>query len=70
MRDLKENARVYHSWFHQIGDVAFPLAKDTPQLQTADFLVHMIYKDMLRRKSENNFGSACRRQSWASVSVT
>ena len=56
MRDLKENARVYHSWFHQIGDVAFPFAKDTPQLQAADFLVHMIYKDMLRRKAENNFG--------------
>jgi hypothetical protein len=56
MHDLKENARVYHSWFHQIGDVAFPLAKDAPQLQAADFLVHMIYKDMLRRKSENNFG--------------
>jgi len=40
-----------------MGDVAFPLAKETPQLQAADLLVHLIYKDVLRRKDEGRLGT-------------
>lgn len=33
----------------RLGDPAYPLASETPQLQAADFLVHLSYKHMLER---------------------
>ena len=40
----------------QLGNVSFPLASETPQLQAADFLVHSVYKDMLYLKHNRSFG--------------
>lgn len=34
-------------WKERIGTIAFPLAKETPQLQAADLLVHLTYKHIL-----------------------
>jgi hypothetical protein len=33
----------------RLGDIQFPLAKETPQLQAADLLVHLTYLDMQKR---------------------
>lgn len=35
------------AWKQQIGDPSFPSAKETPQLQAADFLVHLTYQHMV-----------------------
>jgi len=34
----------------RLGDIAFPMAKETPQLQAADLLVHLTYQHMLERQ--------------------
>jgi hypothetical protein len=35
------------AWKQRLGDPSFPLAKETPQLQIADFLSHLTYHHML-----------------------
>jgi Protein of unknown function (DUF3800) len=46
-----------HSPFREtLGDIAFPLAKNTPQLQAADLLVHLGYLYALERMEENTWG--------------
>jgi len=39
----------------RLGDFAFPLAKDTPQLQAADLLVHLTYQFMLERQKAGSW---------------
>lgn len=34
-------------WKKRLGDPSFPLAKETPQLQIADFLANLTYNEML-----------------------
>lgn len=47
------------SWQTQrrLGDPAFPLAKETPQLQAADLLVHLTYQHMLERLAINDWNA-------------
>jgi hypothetical protein len=42
----------------RLGDPAFPLAAQTPQLQAADLLVHLTYKHMLERHVANDWNVA------------
>jgi hypothetical protein len=39
----------------RLGDPAFPLAKETPQLQAADLLVYLTYKHMLERHAAKDW---------------
>ncbi len=39
----------------RLGDPAFPLASETPQLQAADLLVHLTYKHILERHAANDW---------------
>lgn len=39
----------------RLGDLASPLAKDTPQLQAADLLVHLTYQFMLERQKAGSW---------------
>jgi hypothetical protein len=39
----------------RLGDPAFPLAKETPQLQAADLFVHLVYQHMLERHNARNW---------------
>lgn len=39
----------------RLGDPAYPLAAQTPQLQAADLLVHLSYKHMLERHREGKW---------------
>jgi hypothetical protein len=41
----------------RIGTVAYPAARETPQLQAADLLVHLYYKDVVRRNATNSWDS-------------
>jgi hypothetical protein len=46
-RKLKENN--IHQFQERFGTIAFPDAKDTPALQAADLMCHVVYQDMLKR---------------------
>jgi hypothetical protein len=52
---LKENG--VHPYQERFGTIAFPDAKETPALQAADLLVHVVYLDMLKRAHENTLRS-------------
>jgi hypothetical protein len=39
-----------------LGEPHFPLAKETPQLQAADLLVHLSYRHMKQRLEANEWG--------------
>jgi hypothetical protein len=39
----------------RLGDPAFPLARETPQLQAADLFVHLTYQHMLERHAANDW---------------
>jgi hypothetical protein len=52
LRELSGNGYVAHSWGKYIGTPAFPRAADTPQLQAADFLSYLLYRDMVERERE------------------
>jgi len=43
---IKES-NVRWPWKDKMGDVSFPMAKEIPQLQAADFLVHLVYQHMV-----------------------
>jgi hypothetical protein len=45
----------HHPYHGQFGGISFPLAKDTPGLQAADFLVHLTYLHMLDRMTAKNW---------------
>jgi hypothetical protein len=45
----------HHPYHEHFGAISFPLAKDTPGLQAADFLVHLTYLHMLDRMKANNW---------------
>jgi hypothetical protein len=51
-------AKLQHNGLHpyqeRFGDIAFPLAKETPALQAADLLVHLMYLDMLSRAQQRS----------------
>lgn len=51
--ELKESTHVYHEWGKHIGLASFPFAAETPQLQAADFLSYLLYRDMAERKKSN-----------------
>jgi len=55
LRDLIANAHVQHKWTQQIGTALFPKASETPELQAADLLVHLLYLDMLERMKVHKF---------------
>jgi hypothetical protein len=38
-----------HPYQDRFGNISYPLAKETPALQAADLLVHILYLDMKRR---------------------
>jgi len=40
---------------NRVGDPAFPAAKETPQLQAADLLVHLTYRHVLERQAADNW---------------
>lgn len=46
VQEMKESA-VRLPWKKRLGATAFPPAKQTPQLQAADLLVHLTYQHML-----------------------
>ena len=39
----------------RLGEASYPLAKETPQLQAADLLVHLTYQHMLARHAEDDW---------------
>lgn len=45
-KQIKES-RVRFAWKDKLGDLSLPQAKETPELQAADFLVHLTYQHML-----------------------
>lgn len=47
--------KAYKQYRLQLGDIAFPLAKETPQLQAADYLVYLTYKHMTERHAANDW---------------
>jgi hypothetical protein len=54
---LKNNGFYPRQYQGRFGDIAFPLAKETPALQAADLMVHVVYQDMLEKLHENRLGS-------------
>jgi hypothetical protein len=46
-----------HPYQERFGTIAIPLAKETPALQAADLLVHIVYRDMLRRHAQQSLGA-------------
>ena len=56
-RQIKTDRAYSSGWptKSRLGDPAFPAAKDTPQLQAADLLVHLTYRHELERLAENNW---------------
>jgi hypothetical protein len=40
----------------RLGDIAFPLASERPQLQAADLLVHLLYQHDLKLYAQNKLG--------------
>jgi hypothetical protein len=42
-----------HPYQARFGTIAYPEANDTPGLQAADFLVHVIYLDIIKRAQAN-----------------
>jgi hypothetical protein len=53
LHDLRECTYLRHSpWGERIGVASFPKAKDTPQLQAADFLAYYMYSDMVERRQK------------------
>jgi len=42
----------------KVGNAYFPLAKETPQLQAADFLTYLTYRHMVARDKAGDLGSA------------
>jgi hypothetical protein len=51
--DLEENSSTVSR--ERIGDLTFPKASETPQLQAADFLSHLTYLHMLERMKTGNW---------------
>ena len=51
---------AWQTWFtrDRLGDVAFPLASETPQLQAADLFVHLAYQHMLEHRAAGDLGGA------------
>ena len=41
----------------RLGDPAFPLAKETPQLQAADLFAHLTYRHMTERNEANDWNT-------------
>lgn len=57
-RQIKEQAdNPLTTWDtkDRLGDAAFPLASETPQLQAADLFVHLSYQHMLERHAAGNW---------------
>jgi hypothetical protein len=50
---LKNNP--VHPYRERLGDPTFPLAKETPELQAADFLVYLTYLHMQERMKTQNW---------------
>jgi len=44
---IRTDPRIARRFRHLLGTLAFPLSKDTPQLQAADLLVHRLYSDCM-----------------------
>ena len=42
----------------RLGDIGFPSAKETPELQVADFFVHLSYKHMIEAHVNGRLGKA------------
>jgi hypothetical protein len=41
----------------RVGDIAFPMASETPELQAADLLAHLTYLHMAERSEANNWSA-------------
>lgn len=53
MKDLVDDP--YAPFHDRIGTTAYPKAKETPQLQAADFFAYLTYTDMLDRVQNNSW---------------